>query len=67
MAGCVRKKSRATRLWYICQMDYTDYLIVKFLVLVGIAVVVNFVYSFSTGKLLWQEQPDKSEAERLDS
>jgi hypothetical protein len=47
-------------------MHFTDYLIAKFLVLVGIAVVVNFFYSFFTGKLLWQERTDKSEAERAD-
>jgi hypothetical protein len=47
-------------------MDYIDYLIIKFLVLVGLAGAVNFIYSFVTGKLLWQERRDKSSSEEKD-
>lgn len=38
----------AGRKWYISGMDYTDYLIIKFCVLVGIAFVYN-VYKGFTG------------------
>lgn len=47
-------------------MDYTDWLLFKFLALVCAAVVINFFYSLFTGKILGQEQSDKATAEHED-
>lgn len=47
-------------------MDYIDYVIVKFVVLVAIAFVINFLYGFFNAMYPGQEQRDKSAAERKD-
>lgn len=43
------------------QMDYTDYLIYKGLILCGLAFIVNFIYGLFTGQSLSQAHRDKEE------
>lgn len=45
-------------------MDYTDYLVTKFCVLVGLAFIVNFVYTLATGRYLGSDLRDIEAAER---
>lgn len=47
-------------------MDYIDYLLVKFIALLAIAFVINFLYGFFNAMYPGQEQRDKSTAERKD-
>lgn len=45
-------------------MEITDYMLWKAIVLLGIAFVGNFIYSFTTGKSLSQERTDKPQGPR---
>lgn len=40
-------------------MDYENYIVIKFFVLVGIVAIVNFLYSAFTGKSLTQVRNDR--------
>jgi hypothetical protein len=46
---------------YAYLMDYTNYIVIKFLVLVGIVVVVNFFYALFTGKTIKQARNDREQ------
>lgn len=39
---------------YICDMDYTEFLLWKAGILIGVVFVVNFVYTFITGESIEQ-------------
>jgi hypothetical protein len=61
MVCCGARKSPRKE-GYNAQMDYTDYLWIKFTVLVGLAAVYGFWRGIN-GKSLERELPDKSKAE----
>ncbi len=45
--------------WYACGMEYTDYLLYKFIALVAIVFFVNLIYAAVTGRSIEQERFDK--------
>ncbi len=45
-------------------MDYTDYLVIKLVVLCVLAFIVNFVYTLSTGRYLESDLRDIKAAEQ---
>lgn len=44
-------------------MDYSDYLIYKFIGLIAIVAIVNFVYAFVTGQTIEEARRDKPPAQ----
>jgi len=47
-------------------MEFTDYLIIKAIVLIVAAFLINLIYSAVTGKLLTQARNDKASAQKQD-
>lgn len=58
-AGVDVKKPTGSGVGYNLLMDYSDYLIYKFVALVVIVFLVNFFYAAATGRTIEQVRRDK--------